>query len=472
MQPTDKILLQNGYRNGHITITKTALTLLAGPPHSDESEQATLGAMMIDESALTLVLGALERHDFYRSNHRVIFDAISSLHAASQPVDFITLSDEIRKSAQLEEVGGVAYLAELHKACPSSKNVETYMESVRKAARRRELIQAANEAQALAARPDATPAEIEAVGQVLAHALENVNRTTKARFPVLTLADIFARPRLNWLVQDILLERGTTLITADYGAFKSFQTLSMLLSIATGTDWHGREVKSGTVVYVIAEGAYTTADRVKAWCIRHQRDVPENFHVIETPIQIADADQRAQLIEILRPLAPSIVAIDTIAKCNLGGDENSSKEMGLFTDGMEAMVRELDTQVLGVHHNNKNGGARGSNSLPANTDAHISLKRSAGNVVTFKCERLKNSEFESFSLIGRKVELPERDEYGRPVTSLVFDPTDTPATAAKPELTPTQNRALELLPAEGASWANWIQLAEENQIAISNFLQM
>ena len=323
--------------------------------------------------------------------------------------------------------------------------------------------------QVLAAKADATPAEIEAVGQVLAHALENANRSTKARFPVLTLADIFARPRLEWLVQDILLERGTTLITADYGAFKSFQALSMLLSIATGADWHGREVKQGTVVYVIAEGAYTTADRVKAWCIRHHLDAPQNFHIIETPIQIADPNQRAQLIEILRPLAPSMVAIDTVAKCNLGGDENSSKEMGLFTDGMEAIVRELDTQVLGVHHNNKNGGARGSNSLPANTDAHISLKRSAGNVVTFKCERQKNSEFEAFSLIGRKVELPEMDEYGRPVTSLVFDPTDTPANLTKPELSPKEHRLLELLPPNGAASAQWLKLAEESGIASTTF---
>jgi hypothetical protein len=251
--------------------------------------------------------------------------------------------------------------------------------------------------------------------------------TRAPRFPRIGLAEVFARPRLEYLIQDILLERGTGVISADYGAYKSFLALSMGLCVATGMDWHGRKTKRGNVVYVIAEGAYTTADRAKAFLIRHQIEAPENFHIIEMPVQIGDATQCSALIEELAEIKPAFVIFDTLAKCNVGRDENSAETMSLFTHGMERIAREFGAFVLTIHHNNKSGTARGSNSLPANLDASITLKRSPNRIVTVECDRVKGADFESFSLVGRIVELPEQDEYGRAVTSLVFDSTDTPA---------------------------------------------
>lgn len=283
------------------------------------------------------------------------------------------------------------------------------------------------------------------------------------RFEVLSLQDIFERPRLEWLVQDIFLERGTSVITADYGAFKSFNILDLGLCVATGKPWHGREVKPGAVVYVIAEGAYTTTDRARAWLIRYQMDAPANFHIIESPVQIANASECAAFIEEIRELNPALVIFDTLAKCNSGKDENDAKEMGLFTHGMETIARELDAQVTAVHHNNKAGSARGSNSLPSNVDTSITLERSPGlDVVKFKCDKQKGAPFETFSLIGRKVELPEFDEFGRPVTTLIFEPIDTPLDLPKAD--ETRERVFEVLrrAPDGYTSKQW-QIAVENQ---------
>ena len=246
---------------------------------------------------------------------------------------------------------------------------------------------------------------------------------TRPEFPISNLFEIFERPRALWLIQGMLLDMGYSAITGDYGTFKSFIALDMGLCIATGIAWQGREVKQGTVVYVVAEGAYTTADRAKAWLIRHQLLVPQNFHVIEMPVRIGEALVCARFIEAIRALEPSFIVLDTLAKCNVGKDENSAADMGLFTDGMEKCARELKAQVMTIHHNNKQGGSRGSNSLPSNVDTHITLKASAGYVVTIECEKQKGAPFERFALMGHVVDLGELDEYGTPVTSLVFAPT-------------------------------------------------
>ena len=265
------------------------------------------------------------------------------------------------------------------------------------------------------------------------------------RFPRSTLSEIFARPRLEYLLQGMFIEIGTGVISADYGGFKSFIALDMGLCIATGRDWMGRKTKRGSVVYVTPEGAYTIADRVKAWMIRHDvKELPENFEVIEMPVQIADATQRQLLIDELRELNPDFVIFDTVAKCNVGRDENDNAAMGEFTHGMEEVSRALEAFVLAIHHNNKQGGARGAISLPANLDASVTLKRSPGRIVTISCDRVKGAPFDDFSLIGRVVEIGELDELGEPITSLVFEPTDTPATSI-PQADQTRERILRTL---------------------------
>ena len=276
-------------------------------------------------------------------------------------------------------------------------------------------------------------------------------------FQLIPLKDIFARPRAKWLVRGLLLENGYSAITGNYGTFKSFVALDMALCVAAGRTWQGREVKQGTVVYVVAEGAYTTADRVKAWCIRHQSEVPENFYLIETPAQIAAPIACAQFIERIKSVSPAFVVFDTLAKCNVGADENSSRDMGLFTHGMQTVATATNAQVLAIHHNNKNGSTRGSNSLPCNVDTHITMKASAGHTVTLSCEKQKGAPFEEFSLVGRIVELGETDEYGEEITSLVFEPTNKVPIKESDGSEATCEKVLQVLAEmpDGASATQW-----------------
>lgn len=269
------------------------------------------------------------------------------------------------------------------------------------------------------------------------------------RFPRFTLGEIFTRPRLEYLIQGMFVEQGTGVVSADYGGFKSFVALDMGLCVATGRDWMHRATKRGSVVYITPEGSYQHADRIKAWMKFHGvTELPENFEIIELPVQIGDATQCQILIDELRDLNPAFIILDTVAKCNIGRDENDAAAMGLFTDGMEKVSRELGAFVLAIHHNNKNGTARGSVSLPANVDASLTLKRSPGRIVTIGCDRVKGAPFDDFSLFGQIVETGEADENSAAITSLVFMPTDTPA-ATIPQADQTRERVFEALQSAG-----------------------
>jgi replicative DNA helicase len=114
------------------------------PPHSQESEEAVLGSLLIDPDAILEVSGFLRSDAFYRVQNRWIYEAILSLNERREPLDFITLSEELRRREQLEEIGGEGYLISLINSVPTSINARTYGRAVEAAALRRRMIGAAS----------------------------------------------------------------------------------------------------------------------------------------------------------------------------------------------------------------------------------------------------------------------------------------------------------------------------------------
>ncbi|HVY82968.1 MAG TPA: replicative DNA helicase [Steroidobacteraceae bacterium] len=115
------------------------------PPHSIEAEQAVLGGLMLDASAWDQVADMCRTNDFYRPDHRLIFDAIAALAGNGKPVDVVTVSEQLQKLGQLENAGGLAYLATLARDTPTAANVRAYAELVRERSLLRQLIEAGNE---------------------------------------------------------------------------------------------------------------------------------------------------------------------------------------------------------------------------------------------------------------------------------------------------------------------------------------
>ena len=115
------------------------------PPHSIEAEQSVLGGLMLDDRAWERVADKLEPSDFYRPNHRIIFEVMRELANDLQPLDVVTLSEALRSRGLVEKSGGAAYLAEVAESTPAASNVGAYADIVRERSTLRQLLGAANE---------------------------------------------------------------------------------------------------------------------------------------------------------------------------------------------------------------------------------------------------------------------------------------------------------------------------------------
>jgi replicative DNA helicase len=120
------------------------------PPQSLEAEQATLGAALISRSAVERVMEMLERDDFYLEAHRRIFDVLGYLAERDEPVDILTVPEELRRRGWLDQVGGLAYVSTLAESVPTAAHVEYYARSVAEKSTLRKLISASAEITAMA----------------------------------------------------------------------------------------------------------------------------------------------------------------------------------------------------------------------------------------------------------------------------------------------------------------------------------
>lgn len=115
------------------------------PPYSLEAEQSVLGGLMLDNTAWDQVADRLTEADFYRADHRFVFQAIRRLAERSSPFDLITLSEWLGRNGQLEDAGGVSYLATMARDTPSAANISAYATIVREHSILRQLIRVGNE---------------------------------------------------------------------------------------------------------------------------------------------------------------------------------------------------------------------------------------------------------------------------------------------------------------------------------------
>ena len=94
------------------------------PPQANEVEQSVLGAMLIEQTAIPRAIEILPPDSFYQTKHQIIYQAILSLFERGNPVDLITLSDELKRHEKLDEIGGAYYLTELTTRVDTAANVE------------------------------------------------------------------------------------------------------------------------------------------------------------------------------------------------------------------------------------------------------------------------------------------------------------------------------------------------------------
>lgn len=154
----------------------------AQPPHNIDAERAVLGSVMLSEAAFHDVAATIEPSDFYRPEHELIYDAATQLYATGQPVDAITVCDQLLKHGNLHRTGGAPYLHALIASVPTPASGGYYARMVADAAARRSLDHAATRIKRIAHASDVDTAElVQAAQNELAAATRTLNLTTTAK---------------------------------------------------------------------------------------------------------------------------------------------------------------------------------------------------------------------------------------------------------------------------------------------------
>lgn len=115
------------------------------PPNDVEAEQAVLGAMLLDKDAVINAVNALKPEDFYREENKLIFSAMLALYGRAEPIDIITVKDELVSLGVLDVCGGIEYIAELSDKVPTTANSDNYIKIVEEKSILRSLIKTSNE---------------------------------------------------------------------------------------------------------------------------------------------------------------------------------------------------------------------------------------------------------------------------------------------------------------------------------------
>lgn len=115
------------------------------PPHSIEAEQSVLGAIIMDSEAAGVASEIITADDFYRPDHKLIYEALMELYDSMEPIDLVTIQNKLNEKGVLEQIGGIGYLGQLGAFVPTSAHIKQYAKIVESKSVLRKLIAASTE---------------------------------------------------------------------------------------------------------------------------------------------------------------------------------------------------------------------------------------------------------------------------------------------------------------------------------------
>ncbi|KAB1925142.1 AAA family ATPase [Micromonospora noduli] len=211
------------------------------------------------------------------------------------------------------------------------------------------------------------------------------------------------------------------------GNGKTFVTIDICGSVATGTPWHGHKSVQGKVVYVVAEGARGFKKRIRAWEKHHNLKMGKNLLVLPRPVLVNEAEWGA-LVEACRRIGAVLIVLDTMARVSAGMEENSSKDMGILVHQAERLREACGACVTLVHHQGHKGeNGRGSSALigAMNTEIRVSMDKKTRIVTVENSKQKDEAEGDDLKFLLTPVNLGV-NEKGKPQGSAVLVETTLP----------------------------------------------
>jgi replicative DNA helicase len=362
------------------------------PPQNLEAESSVLGGILLDNEAINRVLELLIADDFYRESHRRIFRAMMELTDRSEPVDLVTLSDSLKSKAELEAVGGTAYLASLADLVPTAANISYYARIVREKSILRRLISSATE---IATRGFEEQANIDefldtaekiifdisekrvkasfvAVGDMIKDSLKAVEKLYERKELVTGVPTGFKDlDKLTAGLQpsDLIVVAGRPsmgktafcLNIATYAAFANVGVALFSLEMA----------KEQLVLRMLCSEARVNNAKVRAGYLG-ERDFPKLANAAarlhEAPIYIDDTpaisilELRAKARRLVRDRAKRVglIIVDYLQLMRgMGTASNREQEISEISRSLKALAKELSVPVIGISQLNRRVEDRG-----------------------------------------------------------------------------------------------------------------
>jgi putative DNA primase/helicase len=254
-----------------------------------------------------------------------------------------------------------------------------------------------------------------------------IPETPTLKFKALTIQDIQRMPPVNWLIDKIFPVNSFCMIYGEPGQKKTFLALDMALSIASNQEWHEREVKAGTVLYIAGEGVGGLNKRIGAWMAHYALDASEiDFMVVPVAVNFISEEDINQLIALIDDTGKQYRAIfiDTVARAILGGDENSSTDMGKFVAGCDAVRNHTGATIIGIHHSGKDDsrGMRGSSSLMGAVDTVLKVEQNEDtkNITVTMKKQKDEEEIQPLTFASKLI------EFGIGQSSIILEAIETP----------------------------------------------
>jgi len=358
------------------------------PPNSIEAEQSLLGGLMLDHKSWDKIADVVTASDFYRKDHRLIFSAIATLAESSNPSDVVTVSEWLENNSQLDEAGGLEYLATLANETPGAANARSYAKILRERSMLRSLITAGNEISGAAFLTEGrSAAEIVDEAERMVFAIAESGARGKSGFK--PLKDILpeAVDRID------LLHQSDGDITGISTGFTEFDKLTAGLQQGDLIIIAGRPSMGKTTLAVnIAENAaigskiptaiysmempsqqlafrmISSLGRVDQTHLRTGRFPDEDWSRINTAVQLmseapifiddtpglSPTEIRARARRLQREHGLGLIVIDYLQLMAVPGNkENRATEISEISRSLKALAKELSVPVIALSQLNR-----------------------------------------------------------------------------------------------------------------------
>lgn len=201
---------------------------------------------------------------------------------------------------------------------------------------------------------------------------------------LLTRSDLRNLPDPAPLIDNVLDLGTTALLYGKWSTAKTFIALDWAASVATGRRWFDRETVQRKVLYIVGEGAFGFKGRVDAWEMGWRKEISDEWlNILPVPVNMLKPLEVANLKALIEWNGYGFVVLDTVARCMVGGDENSAKDGGIFMDAMTQLLAATPDGrgvVLAVHHAGKDGQTlRGSSAFEGASDTVYFSSRDEDN---------------------------------------------------------------------------------------------